>query len=140
MRAEVSTKTNAHLGEINIPGLGYVAFSINDRSDRKRKRRRRRESQIESHIPIEADTTPGIRDESTAEKRAQASPVVSEEATDDNISTYSHLTHPYVVIGLFSPITGVPRERLIKIKNPAHLFRNISFGVMNLEATILSFP
>ncbi|KAI3317424.1 hypothetical protein HD806DRAFT_515017 [Xylariaceae sp. AK1471] len=39
----------------------------------------------------------------------------------------------FVVIGIFSPLTGIPHERLVVISKPKHLFRDLWWGIMRLR-------
>ena len=39
----------------------------------------------------------------------------------------------FVVIGIFSPLTGIPSERLVTVSKPKHLFRDLWWGIMRLR-------
>jgi hypothetical protein len=59
---------------------------------------------------------------------------LSERRSDSSTTTEGNKKpHQYVVIGLFSRVTGIPRERLVIVKKPKHLFRRMRWGIIKLR-------
>jgi hypothetical protein len=83
----------------------------------------------------------GSREEKTESKVGQTSREPDLEGQPEPSDQQSHILNEmgrkfqtqYVVIGLFSRVNGVPRERLIKVKEPAYLFRYMSWGIIRLR-------
>jgi hypothetical protein len=80
------------------------------------------------------------REETTVEEKSmgaepdlEGQPVVSEEPGQPPEGEKAKKPKHYLVIGLFSPVTGVPRERLITVKNPKNLFRRMWWEIMKLR-------
>jgi len=58
----------------------------------------------------------------------------SERRSDSSTTTEGNeKPYQYVVIGLFSHVTGIPRERLVIVKKPKHLFRRMRWGIIKLR-------
>ncbi|RYP48623.1 hypothetical protein DL768_005514 [Monosporascus sp. mg162] len=89
--------------------------------------------------PITANglqTNTDVQKVSTVEPDLEKQPVGSDtepSAPKNAIPKKPKPPKHFVVIGIFSPSTGIPRERVIFINNPKRLFRSVWWGAVRLR-------